>query len=267
MKTSLLVLFFASLGAQAADTPHIYAIDSEMGGIESIYTKPLVALLKASPTFSALVSPDAAKDTNPVKIQAYETPGNDLFIGVGQSMTINAPLAVVEAVLDDFPNYKNIFDGLEEVKVLEKEGNRSVVFLEQHIGIPFVANEKNDMIYLMDHSSPHKKVYRYQVRKSVHMISNDGVIVIEALSPTVTSYMEFDFWDAHWGLAKAVKSNNGIWEDNVEGLYNSDLTVKLKSEHPDWSNHKIKDAAKEGTDKANLGERVKHKIRFEFLKK
>ena len=267
MKTLLIALFLFSRCSLAADAHHIYPIDSEMGGIESIYTKPLVEFLKSSRTFSSLVSPDAAKDSNPVKIQAYATPGNELFIGVGQSMTINAPLGAVEAVLDDFPNYKNIFDGLEEVKVKESDGNRSVVFLEQHIGIPFVANEKNDMIYLTDHSLPQKKMYRYQVRKSVHMISNDGVIVIEALSPTLTAYTEFDFWDAHWGLAKAVKSNNGIWEDNVEGLYNSDLTVKLKSEHPDWSNHKLKDAAKEGTDKAKLGERVKQKIRFEFLKR
>ena len=267
MKTLLLALMLFAFGVQGAEVPHHYPIDSEMGGIESIYTKPLVQLIKASPAFSSVVSPETMKDQNPVMIQAYETPGNELFIGVGQSMTVNAPLAKVEAVLDDFPNYKNIFDGLEEVKVKEKDGNRLVVFLEQHIGIPFVSNEKNDMIYLMEQPSPQKKIYRYQLKKSVHMISNDGFILIEAISPTQTAYTEFDFWDANWGLAKAVKSNNGIWEDNVEGLYNSDITVKFKSEHPDWSNHKLKDAAKDATDKAALGERVKHKMKFAFLKK
>ena len=256
-------LFLYSLALYAASP---FPLDTPLNGIESIYTRPILRLIQNWPKNGPPMELEeiSKNDSASVKIQCFDTPGNDLYIGVGQVMKISASLSRVEAVLDDFHTYSEIFDGLLRAEAKEIDRNRFLTFLEQSVDIPFVSNEKNEVLYITDFSSSKRKIYRYQLKKSNHLKFNDGVIVIEETQPGQTLYVEYDFWDADWGIAKTFASGK-IWKDSIAGLYQSDLAIKLKAEHPDWINKKILEESTKQSKLISFEDKLKNKKIFYYL--
>lgn len=249
--------FFLALAPPlpAAEPPK-YTTDAKItGAVESPYTPFIIKMIK---TWPAENPADLASDKNLVQLQCFETQGNDLYIGAEQIMTIHAPLSRVEAVLDDFKGYPALFDGLLKVEVKEQDGNRFLTYWEQSIPIPLVPNVKNHMFYVIDKPDPRKKIYRYQLKQSNHLKFNDGFILLEEKGPNLTHYVEFDFWDADWGIAKTFGKDR-IWRDNIEGLYQSDLAIKLKAESPD-SKEDFLEKSKELLGKMPTEDKIHHKI-------
>lgn len=215
-------------------------------GIPSQYSAPLA---RALPFLHPSGAP-WAMESPAVRLECYDTPGNRFFIGARQELRVHAKLQAVREVLDDFAHYPELFDGLVKAEVREKAGNRFVVVSEQDVPIPLVPNERNEVIYWVD-ESPSRVTYLYQLRKSNHLTANDGAIILEALSPSETAYLELDFWDADWGIAKTFAPDK-IWRDNISGLVQADLAVKLKAEHPDWANPHVFDESKKELDAAEV---------------
>lgn len=244
--------------AQAGDAPEKYPVTTPPGGIESPYTQILAQTLAHWPPKEL---GDLAADSLPVQIEALQKPDNSLYIGALQHMTVNAPLAAVVKILDDFGDYPKIFDGLIKCEVRARDSNRLLTFWEQDIPVPFVPNEKNEMIYLVHTPDPTRKIYRYQLKSSNHLKTNDGMIVLQALGDAKTDYTEYDFWDADWGLAKAF-GHDRIWRENLEGIYQSDLAIKLRAEHPDWPYERVMNESREGAKKAPIGAKVDSKKLF-----
>ena len=198
-------------------------------GLPSPYRDFRDQLIKTWPPKMALIP-----GSNDISIAALTREDNPLYIGVDQSLRIAAPLARVEAVLDQFESYKDLFEGFQEIKVLGREENRILTAWEQIIPILFVSNVRYSMTYTLDKSNPNFKFYSYSLVKSDDLKSSDGLIGIEKIDDQNTSYREFDFWDAHWGIAKHFAPTK-IWNDSVEGVVLSDLSVKIRAEHPEFS--------------------------------
>ncbi len=262
MKNSVLIFLFFILKISLAANPTSYSISSKLDAVESIYTQPLVKLIQAWPPVGLN---QLEKENDPVKIICFGTPQNDLYIGAEQLMIIDADMSEVEKILDDFSHYKDLFDGLINVEVKNPDKNRFNVILEQEVPIPFVSNEKNEMVYLVDKSQSNRKIYRYQLKSSNHLKYNDGAIVIESLSKGKTLYVEFDFWDAEWGIAKSFAPER-IWKDSLEGLYQSDMAVKLRAENKGWDYKRIKEMSKDLAKSPDLLPKIKNKKEFYFLK-
>ena len=213
---------------------------ADLGGIVSIYTQPMYELLTRWRT----LAPAAATSREvQIGLTCYATPAHELYIGTHQELRIQASLAEVRAVLDDFPHYPELFAGMVKAEPRERTASRMVVHSELEIPIPFVANERNELIYELGAPAPDRFFYRYQLRKSSHLTANDGLIALRALGPTETEYQEWDFWDANWGIARAFAKGK-IWRDNVAGLVQADLAIKLRAEHPEWKFKRIFDESR-----------------------
>ena len=73
------------------------------------------------------------------------------------------------------------------------------------------------------------------------------MIVLDAISTHLTRYVEFDFWDAHWGIAKTFGAKK-IWQNSLQGLVQSDLAIKLRAENKDWDEKKVLSESKNQAD-------------------
>ncbi len=222
--------FVSSFVAHAASN-----VAADLGGVHSIYTEPLFELLSTivkAPT-------DSSVSTEPIRLQAWVTPGNELYIGLEQRMSIEAPLAQVQAVVADINHYKDLFPGYKDVHIVSQDQNQIVTYWEQVIPMFFVPNAKYEMIYSVDSSEPVRRVYRYQLKKASVLKASDGFVVISKNGENKTSYVEYDFFDAEWGAAK-IMGRDKIWMDAVEGIALSDLAIKLKSENTGWSHEKAR---------------------------
>jgi carbon monoxide dehydrogenase subunit G len=238
---------------------HKYSISSDLGGIQSVYT-PLV-----QQSVQSYLSPKNRKAANEfldLKLKCFERPGNHLYIGVGQTQTIQAPLSKVKEVVDDVEHYVDLFPDYKKISVLTREGNSFVTDWEQIIPIPFVSNIRYQVNYVFEEIKPSTWAYRYQLKSSKDLIANDGVIFLEKITEGSTLFTEYDFWDAHWGLAKTFAPSK-IWRDSVEGVAVSDLSIKLKSENPSWTYAQIQDQAKKMLSRENIEKCVENKKPFE----
>ena len=184
--------------------------------------------------------------TEPLKVNCIRTSGQELLIGFVQTQIVDATIEKIRSVLDGYSDYPELFDDLKEAKIIEKKGDFFTVFSEQRIPVPLVPNEKNEMVYT---THPLKEkglskdgtwVYEYRFKKSNNLKFNDGMIVLESLPSKLTRYVEYDFYDANWGLAKTFSGTKGIWKNSYEGLTQSDLAVKFKSEKPETPSKEIK---------------------------
>lgn len=206
-----------------------YDLDSKVEGITSVYSEPLRALLKNWKVKKKnLVYPTLQQD-QVVNLRCLTTPGNETYIGLEQTMLINASLDKVKSVLDDFDHYKNLFYGFDDVRVLKREQNKYTILWEQHI--PFLPNIKYEMTYLMNWlEAGTSYYYLYKLKDAYSIKYSDGFILLEQAPNRKTYYTEFDFFDANWGLLSASKKR--IWQESVEGIYLSDVAIKLKAEQP-----------------------------------
>ncbi|MGK5085359.1 SRPBCC family protein [Bdellovibrionota bacterium FG-1] len=239
-----------------------YGIDFKLEGPESSYTAALLKLLQSWPPKDIQYG---GVNPNPVRMAAIETLGNKYYIGLEQVMFVDAPMEKVGGVLDDMDHYKDLFPDYDDVHVSARDGNRLVVFWEQHIPVFFIKNVKYEVWYLIDDSRPDRKVYRYKLKDGRgHIRSNDGVIVLEKDGAARTRYTEYDFFDADWGPLKAFAPSR-IWKDSVEGLYLSDMAIKLKAENPTWSYDKIREESKKWLDRFPIDDALKARKPFNLF--
>ncbi len=233
-------LIFISGGVYAGSQEPFFPIQQHLEGPSSEYTDRLIRWAQKWPPRGLIL--EAQRGDSPVLLECLETLGKLDYIGIQQQMTIRAPLSRVEAILDDIDHYQDLFSGFETIRVESKNGNQILTYWEQKVPLFFIPNVKYKMTYLIDKSSLQRKFYRYQLRESSHIKASDGLIVIEegidSSQAPVTRYTEFDFFDANWGLLKIIASQK-IWQESVDGVYQSDLAIKLKAENPTWSFNQV----------------------------
>lgn len=234
-------LFWLGSLAEGATLQPAFSLEQDLGGKESFYTRPVLELLRHTQNIFPSI------DSTKVHIQCISHPSNPFYIGIEQAMEIDAPLSRVAAVIDDFPSYSSFVKDSLVNEVRSREGNKFTVFSEQHIGIPFVQNDRTEMQVVVVEAK-NKRSYRFQLKAGNHLKFHDGLVVLEALGKNKTRFLKFNFWDADWGLAK-VLAPKGIWKESIKGLYQSDIAFKLIAEHEDWSLEKV---AEVSTKEANL---------------
>ncbi len=236
---------FAALAALLLGAP-VMAAGSDvkdlasLGGVNSIYTQPLFEVLTAlqKQTDSA----QSATNPSDVALRCWTTPGNELYIGLDQRFTVDAPLARVREVLDDFDHYREFFKGFRDIHVIpnSRSANRLEVYWEQIIPIFFIPNAKYESIYQIDGDDPRRAVYRYQLKQPAALKASDGFVYLKKDGDNKTDYIEYDFFDADWGAAK-ILGREKIWKDSIEGMLQSDLAIKLKAENQLLTNSQAQD--------------------------
>lgn len=230
------------------------------------YRAALLATLRAWPK-QALPPQKPAQDKPAprVRLVPYETPDHGGAIGLGQGMTIVAPLAAARGVLEDFAHYKDLFFAFKDVQLKESDGNRFVTFWEESIPLPFVPSSKYSTYFYVDDTRAGHVFYRYELKDGTDLKYSDGIIVLDSIDDKTTAYTEYDFFDADWGVAETLAPAR-IWRDSVRDIYYSDIAIKLKAEHPDWEYRRVREESKQAwsedyPDDA-LTDLLAHKNRF-----
>lgn len=204
-----------------------FALTDTIKETESRYTTLFLKLVKNWPPKDL---PYSGTEGRVLHIKVYETPGNEDYIGIEQTMIVNAPTDRVEAVLDDVNHYADLFPGFADIHLVSKEGNRFDVYWENSIPIFFIPNTKFWTTYTVDKSNPAKIIYRAQLKEKKGLKTSDTLIVLEADGKN-TKYAEYDFYDADYGILKTLAPKR-IWKDSVEAVIVSDLNIKMKAENP-----------------------------------
>ena len=183
------------------------------------------------------------------------TPNHPYFVGFKKCMLISAPMANVEAVIDDEGDFQNLFPGLAGVKVVSRDGNRSVLEWERKIPVFFVPNVKYQIGYLADKSNKNRTVYRYQFIEGDRLKVNDGIEVLEKLGDRLTRFTNYEFYEADYGLGilgiRAVSAESA-WNESLKGGYLSIISIRFKAEHPDWTYEHIREAAEAEVKKIDV---------------
>jgi hypothetical protein len=181
----------------------------------------------------------SAGDQEPgLALTCLETPGEARYVGARQELVIRAPLAAVAAALDDIPHYRDLYPDCVEVRVLEgdREGTHYVTGWERRVPLFFIPNTRFTLVHEIDRSTADRVVYRYRLQGSGRLKQLDGVAVLEAIGTDVTRLVEYDFFDAHWGPLPASR----VWRESLRGIFQADMSMKLRSENPAWSYPKIR---------------------------
>lgn len=247
----------SSLAVVAALSPGREA-PASLGGVKSSRTEVIDSLAAHWPP--AGLSREIAPDDQPVRLRAWSTPGDDYYMGLEQAMVVDAGMDRVEAVLDDFGHYQDLFPDYKDIHVVSRKANRFRVYWEQKVPLFFIPNVKYEMFYELDKSLPDRRVYRYQLARPGQLRHSDGLIVLERRGTASTFYFEIDFFDADWGPAK-VFGKDRLWKETVDGLVFSDVAVKLKAEHPDWSYARIHVESAQAIDRGKVRARIEERIR------
>ena len=206
-------------------------------GVDSIYSERVKQL------FLKDLEADRKNATSRLVLQRIDTPSKPLYIGLRQEMIIHAPMREVARVLDDFQQYAQLFDGLVKAEVVEKGDHYFSLFQEQTVPIPFVPDVTFTLNYYVDDSLPTQKGYLYKLKESNNLKFNDGMIRLEAISDNECYFLEYDFVFADWSILGSF-ANKQVWKSSIEGSLESNLVVKLKAEHPEWTPKQIKAEAK-----------------------
>ena len=241
------------VGTQAQPpVPAKYQIDMILPGPVTAHTAAIIGMIRGWNFRPAAPAPHSDE---PLKMTCVETPGNERFVGVEQSLWIEAPLERVNAVLDDFEHYKDLSPGFENIHVVARDGNMTQTFWEKNIPFFFMPNMKYSMTYLSDRSTASRVIYRYQLKESESLRSADGLIVLDSpargagrrttktATPATTMFTRYDYIDPSLGIFASAPSEM-IWHNSLEDLYLSTVGIKLKAEHFDWPYEKIVARAK-----------------------
>jgi carbon monoxide dehydrogenase subunit G len=191
-------------------------------------------------------------------LKCWTDPKNDLYMGVEQRLKIHAPLAAVTAVLDAVDEYDELFPGFKKINLVSKSENHFVVHFEQVVPVFFIPNIKYEMLYTELTPNPQKKIYEYQLKTAGTIKSSDGLIILTQNEDNATTYTEYDFFDAEWGAAKFAGKTK-LWHDSVEGIYFSDLAIKLKSEDPKLKPQMARELAKKSAEGSLVDTCVKNR--------
>jgi len=242
-------IFLTLAQAAIADT------DKNFENQASLYSDKIEALAsKWPPKRLASMKQDAA---SPLSLVCVETPDEPLYIGIEQIAWIAAPLKTVAGIIDDIDSYEKIFTDYKDVRVLKRENSVWTTHWEQKIPLFFVPNIKYEMTYFVSEPVPARKIYRYKLRSGGNLKFSDGIIVIESSGKNLTKYVGYDFFDAYWGIARVLGTDN-IWEESVEGFAQTDLAIKLKAENPSQPDSWVVKESKK---------MVEEKVKFDCSKK
>jgi hypothetical protein len=214
-------------------------------GVKSRYTEVVQSLLKEDKPAS-----------NTFFLKCWEDPENDLYMGIEQRVRIHAKFDEVNRVVSAIEEYDQLFPDYEKIYTVSKTENRFTVSFEQKVPIFFVPNVKFQMLYTELTPSSDKKIFWYQLKEADVVKNSDGFILLKKVSENETDYTEYDFFDAHWGAAK-VKGKASLWKDVVDGIYRSDLAVKIKAEDPKLKSIQAQKRAKEERDTKLVDQCVK----------
>lgn len=260
----LLPIFFVfvlvSASARASGSAP-FAIDAPLEGPAGPYAGALAKVARDWPRDDARLRPLAAGER--VRLRCLETPGETNAIGVEQVLRIDAPLSRVTEVLDAFNSYAELFHGFKNVKELSRDGNRVLTHWEQIVPVFFLPNLKYEMTYLIDRSRTGYAFYRYQLKSGKSLKYSDGLIILQADGAESTRYIEFDFFDGDWGLLKTFAPSK-IWHEALEGLFLSDVAIRIKAEHPDYDYGRIRKLAEDELKRSPMDEVLTHREAFPF---
>jgi hypothetical protein len=184
----------------------------------------------------------ALSPAEPIRLTCLTTPGDDDAIGAIQEAIIEAPLSSVAALLDDFPHYRDLFPGVVDVRLVpgSQAGDRFVTAWEQEAPVFFLRNVRFELVYQVDRADPGRVRYRYWLRRPGAIRRSDGAVLLEALDGGRTRFTEFDLLESSWGpLPRSL-----VWGEALQGMFLSDLALKLKAEHPDWTYTQVADQAR-----------------------
>ena len=235
------LISMAALAAQAGDAgPSVEAapwLRDIPGAKRSVYTEKMKDILRYWPPAGfgnpAAASGGSDDKANPIWFEAIRTPSDSNYIGSRKRLLIRAPLDKVKAVIDDFENYKNIFEGVIQAKITERAGSQVTTAWERDSPAFFIRNPRYEQIYVSEAVSPSRVFYRYQLKSGNSVNFVDGIMVLES-TPLGTTLSGYDFYQADWGLAK-VLAEGKIWRESLEGGFRGDIALKTKVEHPDWT--------------------------------
>ena len=216
-----------------------YSLDVDLGGRSSVHSQALQKIAIEGVLVNSFNFTE--QRPNPVSLRCLSTKQSASYVGVELWASIDAPIERVRAVLENFTEYKKIFIGFDDIVLLRQDANKAVVLWEQYI--PILPNIKYEMSYVFGQNKKRQFVYLFKLWDAHTIRFSDGVVLLEADGLKKTKFIEYDFFDANWGLL--ARSNNRIWNESVGGIYMSGVVVKLKAEHPDWSYEKIRAEAKD----------------------
>lgn len=195
----------------------------------------------------------------PMRLKCFSTVNEKMYVGVLQEMTVATPAKAVISVVDNFKEYKDLFEEFKEISAAPQKGSEIEVFWEQFSGLFFVPNIKYKMIYEIGPTTPTSKFYRYYLKEANYLKFSDGFIAVEEKEKTWTRYVELDFILGDSDFAKGLGLQNKIWNETVKGIALSDLEFKLKSEKPDLSFKEIHKTAHELLKKVDWEGCIKNK--------
>lgn len=190
------------------------------------------------PQFSEPPQSDLKHRESPILAKAWETPGDEDYIGLQKKMMVSAPIETLDQIMSDFGHYVDLFPEFKEIKVIKQNSTEILTRWQRPIAFPFVPDVLYETAYQVDRSRPDRKVYRIQLRRSNRVWVSDDLVVIEKKGPALTQFSSFSFFEADWGPVRILGSGI-IWKDSIEGAVLSDLSFKLRAEHPDWTPQKI----------------------------
>ncbi len=163
-----------------------------------------------------------------------------------QQMTVAAPLAAVERVLDGIHHYKDLFPGVVDARVLHgsSTGSRFITAWEQRLPVFFLPNVEFELAHIVDRTVAGARAYRYKLHKGGAIIASDGIAVLEAIGANATRFTAYDFLNAHLGPLPA----SVFWRETLRGTFMTDIAIRLRAENAGWSFRRIAEEAARHAD-------------------
>ena len=173
----------------------------------------------------------------PVELACLGTADVDAYVGTLRRARIRAPVEAVEAVLDDIARYREWVPGAVDVHVVpgSTDGVRFATSWQLKVPVFFLPDVTYELSHVVDKSRPGVAFYRYKLRRSQMLLASDGLVVLEALGPADTRFTEYGFFEPRAGVVPS----SVIWRQSVRGAFLSAAAIKLKAEHPAWSDRQI----------------------------
>ena len=188
----------AKPGARIGGPKLFHSFEGNLGGPPSPYTERLIALVQNWPMAASFCPPDT--DPAAISMVGIRTPDRPYFVGFKKCMLISAPMANVEAVLDDEADFPKLFSDIAGIKVVLREKNFSVLEWERTIPLFFFPNLKYRIAYVADKSNQKRLVYRYQFLEGDRLKLDDGIEVLEKVGNGLTRFTNYEFYEADYGF-------------------------------------------------------------------
>ena len=213
--------------------------DFDRPAVSSAYAATLDRLIRAPFADLWALSP-GGEDESRLRVVCFRSPQSESAVGAAQRMVLPVSIGRVREVLGRFDEYERIFRGYKHIRMIERRGPRWLSYWEQRIPIPLVSNVKYRMLYEVGPDGASPLFYRYRMSWSNTLKYSDGLIRIEAdpKNKERTRYLELDFWDANLGIAGVIAPAKVV-QESVEGIYQSDLAIRLRAENPDWPAERV----------------------------